>query len=243
MLPARLQRIGQCLVRSEHCTELKTQKMKNNKTLYHFIVDQSGSMANCVSDTIAGFNHQIDTLQALSQKHLDMEFLYSMTLFNSEVSHHADMQKPEYAAELNNRNYVPGGSTSLLDAVGLSLQRIERTLGSDIENDKATVVVVIMTDGHENSSRIFSFKDISSMVSRLERTEKWTFNFLGADIDAFSVSRGLGFHQENSMSFNKVNMQSAMRNVEACMEDYTESKSQGKVKTNFFDIFKGEERD
>ena len=41
--------------------------MKNKTTLYHFIVDQSGSMAGLEEQTIAGFNAQLKTIQDLRQ--------------------------------------------------------------------------------------------------------------------------------------------------------------------------------
>ena len=39
--------------------------MKNTKTIYHFIIDQSGSMSGMEEQTIAGFNEQLKTLKEL----------------------------------------------------------------------------------------------------------------------------------------------------------------------------------
>jgi hypothetical protein len=61
----------------------KTQKMKNKTTLYHFIVDRSGSMYDCIDDTIGGFNAQLTSIEELKSECPDQKFLTSVTLFNT----------------------------------------------------------------------------------------------------------------------------------------------------------------
>ena len=39
--------------------------MKNKKTLYHFVLDKSGSMENCRETTVNGFNSQLETINEL----------------------------------------------------------------------------------------------------------------------------------------------------------------------------------
>lgn len=41
--------------------------MKNKKTLYHFVLDRSGSMNNCSEATIDGFNAQVETIKNLQK--------------------------------------------------------------------------------------------------------------------------------------------------------------------------------
>jgi hypothetical protein len=43
--------------------------MKNNKTIYHFVVDQSGSMSGSEGATIEGFNSHLNTLKNRSEEH------------------------------------------------------------------------------------------------------------------------------------------------------------------------------
>ena len=49
--------------------------MKNKKTLYHFVLDKSGSMSNCVETTINGFNNQLDTIKQLQKEFPEQEFI------------------------------------------------------------------------------------------------------------------------------------------------------------------------
>ena len=53
--------------------------MKNKTTLYHFIVDQSGSMAGMEQQTIRGFNTQLEKIQELEKQMPEQKFLCSLT--------------------------------------------------------------------------------------------------------------------------------------------------------------------
>jgi hypothetical protein len=135
---------------------------------------------------------------------------------------------------LNRKNYIPSGGTALLDAVGVSIQRIERVMGQEIEEDKASVVVVIMTDGHENSSRMFNFKEVSKMISKLSKTGKWTFNFLGADLDSFDTVDNLSIPRGNAMMFFKGEMSDTMEDLSGAVKNYAHRKSEGEIRTGLF---------
>ena len=56
--------------------------MKNNKTIYHFVVDQSGSMSGSEGATIEGFNSQLKTLKSLKKK----ENLLSNTILMKKIT-------------------------------------------------------------------------------------------------------------------------------------------------------------
>lgn len=208
--------------------------MKNNTTLYHFIVDRSGSMYNCVDDTLGGFNAQLKSIEELKNECPDQKFLTSVTLFNSEVDHVVSMNASIGDNRLSRSNYVTSGSTALLDAIGISIQRIERVMGQEVEEGTASVVVVIMTDGYENSSRMFNFKEVSKMISRLSKTGNWTFNFLGADLDSFDTVDSLSIPRQNAKFFSKAEMCANMDDVSASVKAYALRKSEGVVSNNLF---------
>ena len=208
--------------------------MKNNTTLYHFIVDRSGSMYDCIDDTIGGFNAQLNSIEELKSECPDQKFLTSVTLFNTEIDHVVTMECQIGEGKLTRKNYVPSGGTALLDAVGVSVQRIERVMGQEIEEDKASIVVVIMTDGYENSSRMFSYKEVSKMISKLSKTGKWTFNFLGADLDSFDTVDNLSIPRGNAMMFFKEEMGDKMDELSGSVKNYAHRKSEGEIRTGLF---------
>ena len=103
--------------------------MKNKTTLYHFIVDQSGSMNGMEQQAIAGFNTQLEKIQDLEKTMPDQKFLCSLTFFNSEVQDILKNEPVKQIELLSNNNYRPDGMTALLDAVGGSIDRIEKQFG------------------------------------------------------------------------------------------------------------------
>ena len=60
--------------------------MKNKKTIYHFIIDKSGSMHGSETQTIAGFNTNLKTVQDLEIEFKEQEYAVYLTFFNDQVS-------------------------------------------------------------------------------------------------------------------------------------------------------------
>lgn len=216
--------------------------MKNKTTLYHFIVDQSGSMAGMESETIAGFNTQLKTIQELKQTHADQTYLCSLTFFNHNVVDRIQHSDVGLINELSIETYIPNGTTALLDAIGKSIYSIKQRYGKDIAEDKMSVVVIIITDGHENASRMYSYHDVAHLIKELDDTGKWTFSFLGADFDAIHTSHMLNIRKENVMNFSKSSYAGFMGDMSDGIKAYANEKSKGNLKRDIFDIFSNKDR-
>lgn len=216
--------------------------MSNKKTIYHFIVDQSGSMAGSEAQTIEGFNSQLLTLQRLKSEFPENEYVVSVTYFEDEVMDIIKFQSVENVALLNRENYKPGGLTALLDGMGKSITAVKEKYGRDLENDEASVVVVVLTDGGENASKFYTRPLIAEMIKDLDATGKWTFSFLGADFDAVRASQDLNIRPENIMSFDKVEYSAMMADMSDSIVEYERQKSSGNMKKDLFDIFKNKDR-
>lgn len=216
--------------------------MKNKKTLYHFVLDKSGSMSNCRETTIAGFNAQLETIQQLQQEFPDQEFQVSLTIFDNSVENILSQIGIALFKPLTHSLYHPNGGTALLDAIGMSINEIRISNESLILNDEMSVVMVILTDGMENASREFTYHQIARTIQSLEETDKWTFTFLGADIDAIHTSKMLNIRTENVVSFNKGDMSNMMNEVSEGMRHYSHSKSEGNTKKDFLDFIKNKDR-
>ncbi|MEY4992179.1 MAG: hypothetical protein RI948_1057 [Bacteroidota bacterium] len=216
--------------------------MKNKTTLYHFVIDQSGSMAGMEALAIGGFNTQLQTIQTLQKEKPAETFLCSLTLFNSDVVDVLRQAPVEKLIALSDGYFRPSGSTSLLDALGKSIYNIKEQFGNDIAEDKMSVVMVIITDGHENSSRMYTYHDIAQLIKTLDETDKWTFSFLGADFDAIHTSQMLNIRRENAMSYSKTSYSEMMYDLSDSIKAYSNSKSDGKLKKDLLDIFKIKDR-
>jgi hypothetical protein len=207
----------------------------NNKTIYHFVVDQSGSMAGLENQTIEGFNTQLKTIKKLKEEFPQNEYIVSVTYFEDEVIDVIRFGKVEDIPLLNRDNYKPGSSTSLLDAIGQTIHSIEVKYGEEINSNKATVVIVILTDGYENSSRRYTYEQIAKDIDRLNETNKWIFTFLGAGINAKSIADRINIHSRNVASFDKAEYASKLEKISNSVRRYEENKSMGLFSDDFLD--------
>lgn len=148
------------------------------------VIDRSGSMGSIVDDAIGGFNAFLD-----SQKKEAGTAVLSMTLFDHEqLFPHAITplaQVPAFTSD----TYVPRGSTALFDAIGSTLTSTAmRHAATPAGRRPQSVVVAILTDGHENASVHYSRDAIASMIAE-RRAQGWEFVFLAADQAAFDAAR------------------------------------------------------
>ena len=109
-------------------------------------------MSGLESDTIGGFNHFLKTQQAQ-----EGEAVLSTILFDHEVKVLYDRCPVKAVQPLTGREYVPRGTTALLDALGGTLRHIWRNQGQlrKAYQPEKTIVMII-TDGYENSSCRYS---------------------------------------------------------------------------------------
>jgi len=195
------------------------------KTFYHLIVDKSGSMSDCIPTTISGYNEQMQAINSLQARFPEQEIKIGLTVFNQEVSHQFFGVNPAEVEPLTRENYQPDGSTALLDAIGMTASLIKERNQTDLLSADNTVVVVIITDGYENASRLYNLQRIRKMITDLEASDQWTFSYLGATLDAVDVADSLAIKKMNSMSFTKHDMNNDVwSNLNESMEDYLQLK-------------------
>jgi formylmethanofuran dehydrogenase subunit B len=72
------------------------------------------------------------------------------------------------------------------------------------------VIVAIMTDGMENSSREWTHPAIKALVEQQTTTYGWQFLYMGADQDAIEVGASLGVHADHSVTFARGKAGAAM---------------------------------
>lgn len=162
--------------------------MKNNLTEVVFILDASGSMAGLASDTVGGVN----SILRQQREQQEGEVLVTTVLFNTKTRTVHDRIDLREVADLNERDYIPCGGTALLDAVGETVTHIERVHHYIREEDvPQKTMVVIMTDGYENSSQTYDYATVKKLVKKREAAG-WEFLFLAANIDAAEHSARLG---------------------------------------------------
>ena len=124
--------------------------------------------------------------------------------------------------------------TALYDAIGKSVNKIQDIAQKEIEKDEATVVVVIITDGHENSSTKFSYEQIQSMIKELEKSDNWTFSYLSNTPDAIDYATSMSIKRENSFRYNKSDMMNTQGYMANSLDSYMEKKMRNIKEKQFF---------
>lgn len=151
-----------------------------------FLLDRSGSMSGIEEDTIGGYNCYIESQMEKNVK-------VTTILFDDKYEMITDRQPIKNVKKLTNEKYFVRGSTSLLDAIGNSINYIDSK-----KSNKA--IFIITTDGYENSSKEYTKDKIKSMIKSHSNYE---FMYIGADIDSYSEGTSLGICEKNISSYKK----------------------------------------
>ena len=171
--------------------------MNENLTELVFILDRSGSMHGLESDTIGGFNGMLD-----KQKAMKGDALVTTVLFSDGVELLHDRVAIGSVSPLSEREYIVGGCTALLDAIGRTVDRIWQAHRIAAESERpARTVVVITTDGLENASREYGRNQVRQLVSLKQEKDGWAFLFLGANMDAIAAAADIGIRTAHAAQY------------------------------------------
>lgn len=158
------------------------------KVLISFIQDRSGSMQTVWEETLNGFKKYVTDMQADQQKDNEVEYLFSLTTFDTQIDT-PYLGKP--IAEVDGeelKKHGPRAGTALYDAVGKTLQRHDED--KTLAFDKA--IVMIVTDGQENSSREWSKEALHAAIDERIKRGNWTFTYLGTQPETWDDASSLG---------------------------------------------------
>lgn len=175
--------------------------MKREYTHITVILDRTGSMEGIRDDTIGGFNTFLK-----QQKQEPGRATVTLVQFDTQDPYEVIHKfKPlEDIPDLTRETFVPRAATPLLDAMGRGINDLEDTLADLPRGKRPTgIVMVIVTDGQENSSHEFSKDQIARMVKEKQEKAGWQFVFLSADLEAVSDAIAIGVHQGSAMAFDK----------------------------------------
>jgi hypothetical protein len=143
------------------------------------ILDRSGSMQSIIQDSIGGFNTFLKNQQDVKVGKAVM----NIHLFDDKHEELVSLKPIEAVEPLTDKTYVPRGSTALLDAIGI-------TLNKAFKKGAKNNIILILTDGQENASSEYTNEQIKKMIKQAEE-KNMEIVYLAANQDAFAVSRGL----------------------------------------------------
>lgn len=226
------------------------------KTIITIVMDETGSMQGRKEVTISGYNEFID-----SQKDAGLgECQATLVKFNSGNISCAYQGIPiADVPKMTSRDYRPTGNTPLYDALGQAITDTKKQvknvndvlqkLAGGSDTYAPYVVVMVMTDGEENSSTQYSREQIFQMVNECQK-EGWSFVFIGADMDSWAAASAMGvtsnirgYSGVNSMAQGYADFGRALRSNRQCyaqavnLDDLQATLQRSS--TNFYDAFDG----
>jgi len=173
----------------------------NKKVECVFILDRSGSMAGLESDTIKGFNSLLN-----KQREKEGEAIITTVLFDHAYEILHDRINLKSISNITEKEYYVRGSTALLDAIGMTIEKIINVQKASLkEHQSDKVLFVITTDGMENSSRKYNYKMIKKMIENQKKKYHWEFIFMGANMDAIDVASNFGIEANRAVNFHSDN--------------------------------------
>lgn len=152
------------------------------------VLDRSGSMNTIIDDAIGGINNFIE-----EQQKQPGEARMTTVLFDTEFDTVHESVPIKDVPLFTPETYRPRGMTALLDAVGGTIDSLGQRLRALPEQKRpGKVLFIILTDGHENSSREYQHARVKEMIEQQEKEWNWKFIYLSADMNAFAHGHGLG---------------------------------------------------
>lgn len=204
--------------------------MKNNSTRIAIILDRSGSMDSVRESTVAGFNQFIK-----DQKKIPGEVTVKLVQFDDQYDEVFDLPLKD-VPELTQDNFVPRGWTALLDAQGRTIIALGAELAALKEDQRPSkVIVMTLTDGHENRSKEFKLHQVADLIQRQKEVYQWEFIFLGANQDAVKVAASMNIAPAAAITYTA--NAAAMANVMDAASNYV-----GAVRSRGFSAFTDEDR-
>ncbi len=161
-------------------------KMSNSPVEIICILDRSGSMYSLAPEVIGSFNNfVVEQIAEEGQANL------TLVLFDNKYEVVYDSVPLNEVPKLTEDVYFARGMTGMYDAIG-------KAVSSCTAKD---AMVLIQTDGFENSSTEYTKDSIKSLIKEKEDIG-WDFIFLGANMDAADEGQKFGMSLDKSISFD-----------------------------------------
>jgi hypothetical protein len=165
-----------------------------NTIHYAFILDQSGSMEVHAKEVVSSFNEQVDMIRSINEKEQEFDLKITLCTFNDKIGFRYVAQSINKLNKLSQIDYQPHSCTALYDAMGITIQKMEKIIKPA---DK--VFLAIFTDGLENASTDFSVSDIQKKLTQVNE-KGWQVKFFCRDEDNLFYKQHLGVMDSQMMT-------------------------------------------
>ena len=179
---------------------MKKNDQPTKRVFNLIIVDESGSMSIIRRQAFSGINETLQTVRNMQEQFPGQEQRVTLVTFDSfNTAWHYDNTPAKQTKDLAWTDYSPSGGTPLYDAMGMAISKLNAQT-SDTDN----VLVTVITDGEENSSKEWTLKMVRTMIEKLKQ-HNWTFTLIGTDnldvegmAHSFAIDEHLEFRQDEA---------------------------------------------
>ncbi len=165
------------------------------------ILDMSGSMSSIIEKAREGFNLFLE-----EQKSSGNKIKFSLVFFDTNFYMPYRNVKIKKVKPVNEETYYANGGTSLYDAIGFSINDYINHLGTLPKSERSDKsLFVILTDGEENSSKVYHLNLIKLMVTQMREEFGSEFIYLGANQDSQFQAETMGMDRSNAFDYDATN--------------------------------------
>lgn len=192
-------------------------------------LDQSGSMSYGALEVIDGFNaFRQEQLTAPGTAHVSLVIMDGRAYTRYPAGKLIDL--PELGTMGN--TYNPSGSTPLYDGVKLAIEEVDKFL--DFLPFDGKKVVLVFTDGNENSSTQITLDKLNELIS--DRKEAgWEFVFMGSGGAAWTEGANLAV--DSGTSLNMVSNKQAYAAYGVASSSLVSARSTGQTVNSFMSTY------
>lgn len=188
------------------------------QTYIEMVLDRSGSMDSCRKSTIEAVNKYLAEARG---DDVMKEADFSLTIFDSQSIDNIRSGAPINIKDLTYEDFVPRGGTPLYDAVGRGIDNLDAKVAK-----AGKAILVIVTDGEENSSRKYNHASVSELI-KARQDAGWLVVFLGAGLGAArqGIAMGVRAASTASIAMDAKSLGNTMRSVYAMNSGYASTQS------------------
>lgn len=188
----------------------------------YILLDRTGSMGSIWTEALGSVNTYARSLADESDGE-KIDTAITVAVFDAQDGLQFDVLRRDVGAggwtDITSDEASPRGMTPLYDAIGKVV-----SLAETDAPEKA--VIVIMTDGEENSSRELN-KDAAKAALDRARAKGWEIVFLGAEFANFSDADAVGVAAAQSMAVGKDQLEVSMSRLAKKSRSYGSGKEAG----------------
>ena len=157
------------------------------------ILDKSASMQGVADEALGGFNKFVKEQQEVGEANLTVIWFDNTW----SVGYEGNLKDAPKFTE-----WPSGGMTALRDGIGKTFMHVEERFAKE---QPEKVVMAILTDGFDNTSREFTQEAVADLIKHHEDKYGWDVLFLAADQNAWAVAQTFNIKANKSFDYQSMN--------------------------------------